>query len=1350
MLISEGDNEPRWAPGERLHHLFEKRCDQLKKEGKQASLAISTEAYSKTFLQLESRANQLAHHLENLGVSSGDRVGLLFENSFEAYVTLLAILKTGAAYVPLDKNFPSDRISFILQDSEVKLVVSMSGYGEKLQAINSPIIFLDRDEKEIDRCKSSRLKRGDAGQQDDELAYIIYTSGTTGDPKGVAINHSSICNFVQVAAQTYGYEESDLVYQGMTLAFDFSVEELWVPLIVGAALVPAIPGASLVGHELHQYLRDNKVTALCCVPTLLATIENELPDLRLLLVSGEACPHNLVERWHQKGRTILNAYGPTETTVTATITELHPDHEVTIGKPLPSYTIVLLDPVEDKIVGCGDVGEIGIAGIGLARDYLHHPELTKEKFIPDFLKLENNPSKRIYRSGDLGRVTSSNEIEYLGRIDTQVKIRGYRIELTEIESAILKFPDIAQAVVDVYEDSFGVQELVAYYALGSGIESIDHDQLVETLRSKLPNYMVPSYYEHLEHIPLTPSNKADRKALLAPTSSRYAAHRSTYVAPVTENEKTFAQIFCSVMGLERASCAENFFTDLGAHSLLMARFCNELRAMNGRVSVSMRDVYKYPTIKDLSAFMEEKSRETTQQNVGHFEPQVQQHRPTRLQYYFCGALQLTTYAATGYLGLWAFLFLFLWIYEVADNGLVVYLRILASALGMLVGLTMFSVGAKWVLVGRWEKKNIPIWSFQYFKFWLAKYCIQLSPMASFLGTPIYNLYLRMLGAKVANSAVILSPASIGTDMLVVGENTLIKRKVHFSGYHAENNNIVLGSIELGDNVYVGSDSVLSIDTKIGNNGQLGHSSTLHAGEAIEPNQSYHGTPAVKTETDFREPDGLECSMKRRWLYSMSFFTYALFVGSFFGVIAIKILAFLASYFNFPELWTQGVSKNLYDVSFVIVGLVGLSLIAGILISLLFIRFLPKLLNRYLEPGKTYVRFGFHYYLQSTIAGLSNSKYLNSLFGDSSYIIAYLKWVGYRLNNVVQTGSNFGINHLHDNPFLVDIGSGSIVSDGLIMDNIQQSTHSFKLGVVKIGDQNYLGNDIYYPTTGRTGTNVLIATKTMIPIEGVVKNNIGLLGSPSFEIPRASSRDREIIDSITPENFPALLQNKNKYNLGTIALLLFTYWLYGSLAGVGGAMAIIYYPNYGLPSILLFGLVMSFFTMIYWPLIEKISLSFGTLESQTVSMYDPYFLFHERHWKFTIHGLDEMFSGTPFKSIMLRLLGVKVGKMVFDDGAMIVDRTLITIGDGVNMNKNSNIQGHSLEEGVFKSGEVTIGEYCTIAPGAFVHYSVEMGRNSTLGPNSFLMKGETTPTNSSWVGNPASMVVLKNTKALVDV
>ncbi len=379
-----------------------------------------------SYAGLDARANQLARFLVRQGVRPGDRVGLLSDRAVDGYLGMLAVLKAHAAYVPLDPAFPPDRLSYIAADAGVQTVLSRSYLADRAAAMagTAKLLYLDEVIEQIAGQSWERLGPGEAGEPADDLCYVIYTSGSTGRPKGVAVGHASICNFVRVAAEVYGIGYADRVYQGMTIAFDFSVEEIWVPWIAGATLVPKPDGDRVLGRELFAFLRDRQVTALCCVPTLLATLDEDLPGLRFLLVSGEPCPQDLVARWHRPGRRFLNVYGPTEATVTATWTVVHPGRPVTIGVPLPTYSVVVLDPDSGTALPPGSLGEIGIAGIGLASGYLGRPDLTERAFVHDFLGIPNNPPGRIYRTGDLGRVTADGEIEHHGRIDTQVKIRG--------------------------------------------------------------------------------------------------------------------------------------------------------------------------------------------------------------------------------------------------------------------------------------------------------------------------------------------------------------------------------------------------------------------------------------------------------------------------------------------------------------------------------------------------------------------------------------------------------------------------------------------------------------------------------------------------------------------------------------------------------------------------------------------------------------------------------------------------------------------------------------------------------------------------------------------------------------
>lgn len=1310
------NNAVRWKQGERLSHLLEEACIRFATND-----AVIADGIVLTYRELDCRANQVARYLIDQGIQAGDRVGLLFDKSSETYVAMLAVMKVNAAYVPLDSAFPAERIRFIIDDAEIKAIVSMSSFDSRLASIETQKVFLDTAKPSIDAKPDTRPT--DVTLTADPICYIIYTSGTTGNPKGVAIAHASICNFVRVASDLYGYAQGDRVYQGMTIAFDFSIEEIWVPLMAGATLVTARPGPSMIGDELADFLHESRVTCLACCPTLLATIEQDLPHLRILLVGGEACPQNLVARWHRPGRRILNSYGPTEATVTATLTELKPDKPVTIGIPLPTYSIVILDPVEDKTVACGELGEIGIAGVGLALGYMNRDELTMKKFTRDFLQIQNNPSGRIYRTGDLGRVDADGEIEYRGRIDTQVKIHGYRIELNEIEAVLLDLPQIAQAAATTFEPEPGIVELVAYYAFKQDA-GLPRAEISQALRAKLPAYMVPSYLEELPVIPMTLSNKADHKKLPKPQVPRFSAATS-YVSPRSESERVLSQALADLLRVERVSTEHHFFDDLGANSLLMARFCAAIRKKPGMSNVSMRDIYTNPTIAKLSAHLDSLIEGFVATKREPF------HVPSNLSYYTCGALQLAFYAVYTLFGLWALDTGYEWT-TASSTALELYARSIVFAAGSFAALTAISIAAKWVLIGRFKAQSIPIWSFAYFRFWVVKTMMRTSPVMAFTGTPIYNAYLRLMGATIGRNVVInCRYGPVCADLLTIGDNTILRKDSIVLGYRAQSNFIHIGPIEFGSNVFVGEASVVDIHATMGSDTQLGHASSLQSGQHVPTGKRYHGSPAVETNSDY-----CPIKSKRFGAFRSGFYTLVELAALFLIAVPAPIFAY--------HVWDQyspatGVSLGFGASLPSLLAISAAWFFGAMIFALAAVYVIPRLCMMFLTPGVTYPTFGFHYLMQSIVTRVSNSEFFCVLFGDSSFIVSYMRYVGWNLNKVVQTGSNMGTNQRHDNPFLCNIGSGTVVSDGLSMINTHMSATSFQLAESKIGDNNYLGNDIFYPPNGRTGVNCLLGTKTMIPIDGPVRENVGLLGSPAFEIPRMVDRDRDLNASISNETRDVRLRQKNAYNAATAVLFLMSRWMSLFAAVVLWQAALVNYDRFGVFSLLAATAATIVAYIVFFVLIERASLRFKRLRPQIVSIYDPYFWFHERHWKLSESPITRLLHGTPFRTMILRAMGMKIGRKVYDCSRSITERTLTEVGDYANLNEGCVLQAHSLEEGVFKSDYIRLGSGCSIGPGAFVHYGVCMGDHVVLDADSFLMKGEILDSHSGWRGNPAKMV-----------
>ncbi|MGA6153773.1 Pls/PosA family non-ribosomal peptide synthetase [Stenotrophomonas sp. NPDC087984] len=1327
------DGSVRWRDGERLERLFEERCDRMRAREKGDRLAVDAGDVALTYSRLDERANQLARFLMAEGVRPGDRIGLLLDEAVDAYVGMLAVLKAHAAYVPLDAGFPPDRLSYIVADASVRMVLSLSRLSERTRPLadSAELLFLDRVRSRVAEQSPNRPDALAAGEPADDLCYVIYTSGSTGRPKGVAVGHPAVCNFVRVASEVYGITCDDRVYQGMTIAFDFSVEETWVPWMAGATLVPRPQGPSLLGAELDAFLREHRVSALCCVPTLLATLDENASELRFLLVSGEPCPQDLVTRWHRPGRRFLNVYGPTEATVTATWSPLAPDRPVTIGVPLPTYSVAVLDPERDTALPPGTMGEIAIGGIGLADGYLNRPETTERAFIPDFLGIPGNPSGKIYRTGDLGKINAQGEVEHHGRIDTQVKIRGYRVELTEIESVLLHVPGIAQAVVGEQEITPGTVELCAYYTTCAGM-TVDSEQAVAHLRERLPGYMVPAYLEHLTSIPMLPSGKADRRHLPPPTGPRRLT-QGNGTAPRTSTERMLAELLAAVLQVERVCVDSHFFDDLGANSLLMARFNAAVRERADLPAVSMRDVYLHPTVRRLATALAEAPSPPTLDRVPR---QTAAPVVGGLRYALCAALQFLmflVYVSVASVALDAGTS---WMTR-GQGWLDVYERAVALGAVALIGASLFPIAVKWILIGRWKPRRIQLWSVAYVRFWCVRTLIVANPLARLtVGTPLYTLYLRALGAKIGPRTLIFTRwVPICTDLLTIGADTVIRKETFLNGYRARDGVIETGPVTIGAGAFVGEHSTLDIGVRLGDTAQLGHASALHEGRSIPAGQHWHGSPArpAPEGSEYLTVPPTRCGRLRRVCHSL---VTLLVLMVTVGVAEVAVAALLEARpalvhtvtgAGGPGSWTY-YADGLEIAAAVVLGL---ALLGATLVPAL-----SRVLSRPLRPNTVYPLYGVRFTLQRAVARLTSTRFTIALFGDSSAIVHYLRALGYRLTPIEQTGTNFGTMLKHEVPVLSRVGTGTMVSDGLSMANAEYSSTSFRTAPVTIGSHNYLGNNIVYPAGGRTGDNCLLATKAMIPVSGPVRENTGLLGSPPIEIPRSVERDHRFDHFTSGSGLRRRLRAKNHHNAATMALFLTVRCLY-----VYGLLLIAMFPltgNGGLYWLETVGtaLLELAFTVGFFVLAERAVLGFRALRPRFCSVYERSFWRHERYWKVPSILYLAIFNGTPFKPAIWRLLGVHMGHRVFDDGCRILERTLTQVGDGCALNAGSILQAHSLEEGVFKSDCITIGNGCTIGTSAFVHYGVVIDDHARIDADSFLMKGEHVPAHAQWRGNPA--------------
>ncbi|MCT9075491.1 Pls/PosA family non-ribosomal peptide synthetase [Streptomyces fulvoviolaceus] len=808
----------------------------------------------------------------------------------------------------------------------------------------------------------------------------------------------------------------------------------------------------------------------------------------------------------------------------------------------------------------------------------------------------------------------------------------------------------------------------------------------------------------------------------------------TTIAPVNDTAHVLAEVLAGVVHTEQVPLDSHFFDDLGANSLVMAHFCARVRKREDLPSVSMKDIYGHPTIRSLATALADDPSES-HAPAPPAEPPPPPSSTAR--YVLCGVLQFLVFATYCLVAGFATAAGYGWV-SAGDGLIAVYLRALAFGGALFVGLCTLPVVAKWVLVGRWKETEFPVWGLAYVRFWTVKALLHANPMILFTGNPLYVLYLRALGARIGKGVTILShTVPVCTDLLTVGAGTVIRKDSLFLCYRAHAGRIQTGRVTLGRDVFVGEKTVLDLGTSMGDGAQLGHASALYDGAAVPAGERWHGSPARRTDTEYVRVPPAHCSTPRRAGFALAALLQTLFVYVPLSVGGTYLLLGLVPALD-PLLdpdAQQLASGHFYAQALVL----SLALFAGVcVLGGVVVAVLPRLLHLTLQPDRVYPLYGFHYSVQRSIARMTNIKFFMWLCGDSSYIVHYLRAIGYNLSHVEQTGSNFGTEVAHESPYLATVGSGTMVADGLSIMNAEFSGTSFRVSRASIGARNFLGNHIAYPVGGRTGENCLLATKVMIPLDGELREGVGLLGSPSFEIPRTVERDTRFDHLREGDELSRRLSAKNRFNARSMALFLFIRWLHWfMLTLLGFAIFDLYGGQGALGGLLIGGYLMAglVLTAGYYVLVELLITRFRPLQPQLCSIYEPYFWWHERLWKVPDKHIA-VFNGTPFKNVIWRLLGVRIGRRVFDDGCSITERTLAAIGDDCTLAAQSKVQPHSQEDGTFKSDHITIGNGCTLGVGVLVHYGVSMGDGAVLTTDSFLMKGEEMPPGARWGGNPA--------------
>ena len=640
LLLEWNQNKINYSQTKWTHKLFEEQVEKTPH-----AIAVIFEEQKITYQELNQRANQLANYLQKLGVNADKLVGLCLEISLARIIGLLAILKAGGVYVPLDPVYPQERLRFIIEDAQVSILLTQESLADKFLINSLQVVNLDGDWEKIATESTNNLQSCLTGEN---LAYVIYTSGSTGTPKGVLIEHQAIAYHCQNIVEHYQLNASDRILQSVSLSFDVSLEQILPTLTVGATVI-LVDAQSLTPWEFHRKLIDYSLTVIAIPIAYLTqwlqsldenTYAIDINELRLVICGGEVLPPGILKIWYNspmKGICLINAYGPTETSITA-ITFTIPQNikliesytNIPIGRPLPNRRIYILDHHKNS-VPIGVAGELYIGGIGLARGYLNRPELTDEKFVPS--PFDNS---RLYKTGDVASYLPDGNIQFLGRTDSQVKIRGFRIELGEIEAILNQHPNVKAARIITREDIPGDQRLVAYIIPNFSTEvtgtskqkkfnqeftSLQLEipyQIRNYLKQQLPDYMIPAAFVVLETFPLTTNGKINHCALPAPD---FWAAQSNYVAPRTPTEEIIVQIWSQVLKVENIGIDDNFF-ELGGHSLLATLLISRLRqTFNQEIPLIL--LFEYPTVSQLYEQIRITERENNSLLLPPIEPTIQ-------------------------------------------------------------------------------------------------------------------------------------------------------------------------------------------------------------------------------------------------------------------------------------------------------------------------------------------------------------------------------------------------------------------------------------------------------------------------------------------------------------------------------------------------------------------------------------------------------------------------------------------------------------------------------------------------------------------------------------------------------
>jgi non-ribosomal peptide synthetase-like protein len=1313
-----------------LHEYFERQA-----AARPAHTAVESDDEMLTYRQLDRISNQIAHWLKAHGTGPGALVGISMEKSCRLFAGMLGILKSGAGYVPIDPRLPLDRVRSIVDDARIDIVVTGRHVGEQLLLGNSiKVLSLKPNMREVRPYPRTPLNAADTGVTPEDACYVIYTSGSTGRPKGVVIEHRNAVNFVRALDTVYKVGPDDRVYQGFSVAFDASIEEIWAAFAHGGTLVLPPDHVAKSPLDAGEFATKKKVTFFSTVPTFLAMMSSRLPTVRLLVVGGERCPQELVARW-APGRRMLNTYGPTEATVVATAADCIAGEPVTIGKPLPGYIGVVLDG-QFNPVGVHEIGELYIGGESVAREYLNLPELTAERFVVNPGNDPQYAGVRMFRTHDIVRITPDGSFQFVGRNDQQVKIRGFRVELSEIETVLMETPSVKAAAVNVIWHGEAM-ELAAYVVPKSDFEPQDRRDVVERLHKRIPDYMVPRYLDVLDELPTLMSGKVDRKLLPNPQTLLSSEHRVATPA-VTLKERAIVEIFERLFGISPIFASDDFFRDLRGHSYIAARVVTELRAKFGTSRICMRDLYAHRTAAHLAGYLESleiaeasKAKAATDALPADAVPAV--HPVGAVGRWACAFFQAITILAVYGVVVAPVVYLMVLGFGVLD-GSVEGWRAAEDAtkfsLGIWPSWLAISIAAKWIVIGRYKPGRYPVWGLYYLRWWIVTRFQTISWCGIFAGTPLMSLYYRAMGANVGSGCTICTPFCSAFDLISIGKNSSIGGDTQLLGYRIENNYLVLGQVEIGEACFVGVHSNLGLNVVMGDRAALDDMSMLPDGAVMARAETCRGSPAVHGAVNLPAVVGQTMGGWRGILFG------ALHLGLIYVMGYLLMLAIL-----------PGLALVVY--SFVVAGparavaagfvAVPLSAVSWLLIVVL----VKSIVIGEIRPGTyslasvSYLRIWFQRYL------LDNTRHLLVPIYATMLTPRFLRLLGAKIGRGVEISTV-----MHVVPDLLEIGNESFLADACIVGGYRIYRGRIELKPNKIGSRTFVGNSALAPPGIELGSNSLIGVMSVPPGNAQpLKDGARWLGSPSFELPNTERADFCVAADERRTYNPSVILVFSRTLMEGLRLLL-PALIFAALLATFVCLTAVCYLTLPPFAVFLVGPAVAFslsMTAVLAAAIVKWVL-IGTFKPTVKPLWCSYVwrneIVNSVYESLAANAMSPLL-GTPFVAPCLRLMGCEIGRWVYLQTTLFSEFDLVKIGDFASLNLGVTIQTHLFEDRVMKAESLEIGRNCTIGNMSVVLYGVIMQPGSRLGPMSLLMKGETISASTRWHGIPTEQLRLES-------